>query len=62
MSKSIEDIKKAIKLELEEALQSVNAEDSVREIVEINEEDMTVTVKFDYNIVEEDDYIGLSIY
>jgi hypothetical protein len=35
---------------------------SFKEVVEINEEDQTITIKFSYQIVEEDNYIGLAQY
>lgn len=35
---------------------------SEKDIVEINEEDKTFTIRFKYTIVEEDNYVGLCYY
>jgi hypothetical protein len=62
MNKDKEEIEKSVLAELQEALESQYAENSIKEVVEINEEDQTITIKFSYQIVEEDNYIGLAQY
>ena len=57
-----EEIEKRVLAELQEALESQYAENSIKEVVEINEEDQTITIKFNFVIVEEDNYIGLTSY
>jgi hypothetical protein len=46
--------------ELKEALESINAEDSLLGIEEVDEDAMTITIKFRFLRVEKENYIGLS--
>lgn len=46
--------------ELKEALESINAEDSLLGIEEVDEDAMTITLKFRFLQVEKENYIGLS--
>jgi copper chaperone CopZ len=59
-----EEIVKRVTSELDECLETANAEIYRYEdkIVEVDLEKQTITIKFDYNIVEEDDYVGLAFY
>ncbi len=59
-----EEIVKRVTSELDECLETANAEIYGYEdkIVEVDLEKQTITIKFDYNIVEEDDYVGLAFY
>jgi copper chaperone CopZ len=58
------EIIKRITSELDECLESVNAEiyNYSGKIVSVDTERQTITIKFDYNVVEEDDYVGLAFY
>ena len=49
-----------ISSELKEALESINAEDSLLGIEEVDEDAMTITLKFRFLHVEKENYIGLS--
>ena len=60
--KTNKEIEKNIISDLKDALSSINAEDSVKRVVEINEKKGTVLVEFTYNEVPEDDYVGLATY
>jgi hypothetical protein len=64
MNKTREAIIKAITDELDDCLESHNAEihDWKDKVVELDEKAQTITLKFSYNIVEEDNYIGLAFY
>jgi len=46
--------------ELKEALESINAEDSLLGVEEVDEDAMTITLKFRFLQVEKENYIGLS--
>ena len=46
--------------ELKEALESINAEDSLLGIEEVDEDAMTITLKFRFIQVEKENYLGLS--
>ncbi len=48
--------------ELHESLSSINAESSINGVIEIDKENKTITVEFEYNEVKEDNYIGLCCY
>ena len=43
-----------------EALEIINAEDSVLGVEKLDEDAMTITIKFRYQLVEKENYIGLS--
>jgi len=49
-----------ISSELKEALESINAEDSLLGVEEVDEDAMTITLKFRFLQVEKENYIGLS--
>ena len=59
-----EEIIKRVTGELDECLSSANAEIYRYEdkIVEVDLDKQTITIKFDFNIVEEDNYVGLAFY
>ena len=59
-----EEVVERITDELDNCLSSVNAEIYRYEdkIVEVDLENQTITIKFDFNVVEEDDYVGLCFY
>jgi hypothetical protein len=59
-----DEIVKKITSELDECLESQNAEvyDYSDKIVDVDTKNKTITIKFDYNVVEEDEYVGLSFY
>jgi hypothetical protein len=59
-----EEIIKRITEELDDCLSSKNAEvyDWKDNVESIDLEQKTITIKFDFNIVEEDGYIGLAFY
>jgi hypothetical protein len=49
--------------ELNEALDSLNiSSPGFEDVVEVDTLNQTITIKFNYNKVEEDNYIGLSFY
>lgn len=48
--------------QLRDALDSLNAGDSIGDVIEVDTYKQTITVRFNYNVVEEDDYIGLGTY
>lgn len=64
MDKSKERIIKELTNQLDFCLESINGEiyDYSDKIVDIDLDNQTITIKFDYHIVEEDDYIGLAGY
>ena len=51
---------KRILNELKESLESINAEDSILGVEKLDEDAMTITIKFRYKLVEKENYIGLS--
>lgn len=59
-----EEIIKRITNELDDCLSTANAEIYRYEdkIVDLNLEDQTITIKFEFNIQEDDDYVGLAFY
>ena len=57
-----EEITKKVTEELLEVLSDYNLEGSLGEVVEVNEKEQTITIKFNYNVVPEDNYIGLGSY
>jgi len=59
-----EKVIKSVTEELDEALSSINAEVYRWEdkIVDVDLKNETITIKFNFHIVKEDDYVGLSIY
>jgi len=59
-----EEIIKRITTQLDECLESANAEiyNYDDKIVDIDIKNQTITIKFDYHVVEEDDYVGLGFY
>ncbi len=59
-----EEIIKRVTSELDECLSSANAEIYRYEdkVVGVDLDKQTITIKFDFNIVEEDDYVGLAFY
>ena len=64
MKYSKEEIVKRITNELDDCLSSANAEiyNYKDKIVDVDLEEETITIKFNFNIVEEDDYVGLAFY
>lgn len=64
MSYSKEEIIKRITSELDECLSSANAEVYRWEnkVLEVDQENQTITIKFEYNVQEDDDYVGLAFY
>jgi len=54
------DNQKRIGDRIKEALESINAEDSLLGIEEVDEDAMTITLKFRFLQVEKENYIGLS--
>ena len=62
MSYSKEEIIKRVVNELEECLHSAYAEDSIKKVINIDEDNQLITIQFSYNIVEDDDYVGLANY
>ena len=64
MNVSKEEVIKRITEELDECLESANAEiyNYSDKIVDVDLENQTITIKFNYNIVPEDNYIGLAFY
>lgn len=59
--RSKEAIVQSIIEELSEALESIGAGQNFA-IIHLDEESQSVTIKMDYNIVEEDEYVGLCFY
>jgi len=59
-----EDIAKRITNELDECLATINGEVYRWEdkIIEVDQVNKTITIKFDYTDVPEDDYVGLGKY
>ena len=51
---------KRILNELKESLESINAEDSILGVEKLDEDAMTITIKFRYKLVEKENYIVLS--
>lgn len=64
MNLSREEIIKQLTEQLDFCLESINGEiyDYSDKIVDLDTEKQTITIKFDYHVVEEDDYIGLASY
>lgn len=64
MDKSKERIIKELTNQLDFCLESINGEiyDYSDKIADIDLDNQTITIKFDYHIVEEDAYIGLAGY
>ena len=58
------ELQKAVLDELESGLRRVceGADDSIQEVLNVNEEDNTITVKFHFNEVDRDNYKGLCHY
>lgn len=48
--------------ELHEVLRCCQMEDSIKEVIELDQENQTITIKFKYNSIPEDNYIGLGSY
>jgi len=50
--------------ELDDCLESHNAEifDWANKVLDVDLENQTITLKFNYNVVPEDNYIGLAFY
>jgi hypothetical protein len=48
--------------ELKETLETINAEDSILGIESLDDDAMTITIKFRYQLVESNNYIGLCNY
>ena len=61
MNKTKEEIEKRLKDMLHEMLRGYHQEDSILSL-EYDEEKQECTVKLSVHIVEEDDYIGFSVY
>lgn len=59
-----ENIIEKITNELDECLSSINAEIYSWEdkILDVNLEEKTITIKFNYHVVESDNYVGLAVY
>jgi hypothetical protein len=59
-----EQIVERITEQLNECLEIHNAEiyDYSDKIVDVDIENQTITIKFNFHVVEEDDYVGLSFY
>jgi|AntRauTorcE11897_2_1112592.scaffolds.fasta_scaffold07091_4 frataxin-like iron-binding protein CyaY len=59
-----EEIIERITTQIDECLESHNAEIGNYEdkILNVDIENQTITIKFDFHVVEEDDYVGLGIY
>ena len=64
MKPTKEEIIKRVTLELDDFFAAGNAEiyDYSERIVDVDLVNQTISIKFDYNIVDEDDYIGLAFY
>lgn len=50
--------------QLRDALDAYNAGDAVNDanVIEVDTFKQTITIRFNYNVVEEDDYIGFGTY
>lgn len=50
--------------EFNEVLRSINAEDYrlKEKVIDVDLKEQTITIKFNFNINEMDDYLGLSFY
>ena len=59
MSHTKEEIIKSVTKEIKNALDEYNY-GGLLKVIELDEKTQTITIKFDYNIV--DDYIGLAAY
>lgn len=55
-------VKKCVDDELTMCLEHYNCESSIKSIDDVNLEKETISVTFEYNVVESDDYVGLSVY
>lgn len=62
MTDNQEIVCKRVLNELKEALEIINAEDSVLGVEKLDEDAMTITIKFRYQLVEKENYIGLCSY
>ena len=64
MNHTKENVITAITEQLNNCLESHNAEDYnlMNKVVDVDLKNQTITIKFDYHVVEEDNYIGLSVY
>lgn len=56
------EIKSELIYQLKECLSSVNAEDSIKEVIDIDTETQEIIIKFKYHVVESDNYIGFGTY
>jgi copper chaperone CopZ len=61
MNVTKEEVIKSVIDELETCLNDVNAS-GPSEVIDVDLENQTITLKFKYNIVEEDNYVGLCYY
>jgi hypothetical protein len=59
-----DEIIKRITNELDECLSSINGEiyDYSEKILDLDLKKQTITIKFDFNVQEDDDYVGLVFY
>lgn len=57
-----EEHKQRIIHELHELLRGGYCEDSISSVVDIDVDKRCITIKFNYNVVPEDDYVGLAHY
>lgn len=59
-----EEVIKEVTEQLDFALESINGEiyNYDDKVLDVDLENQTITIKFDYHVVEEDDYIGLAAY
>lgn len=64
MTYTKEEIIKRITEQLDDCLATHNAEvyNWDNKILDVNLEDQTISIKLNYHVVEEDDYIGLGSY
>jgi len=60
--KTDKEIKETILNTLKDALESINAESSVKKVVKLDKKKETITVEFSYYSVPEDNYVGLACY
>ncbi len=59
--KSKKEIGEKILEEINEAFESINA-DQKGKVISVDTKNQTITIQFDYHVVEEDNYIGLVTY
>jgi hypothetical protein len=64
MNYTKEEVIKRITEQLDDCLSSHNAEVYRWEdkVLDVNLEEQTITIKLNFHVVEEDDYIGLGVY